>query len=374
MSAAPSLIPELEDIVQHGSPRRREQALRRITALFLDGASLFNADHVRLFDDVFNRLIDEIETKARAELSHRLAPLGNAPGEVISRLARDDDILVAGPVLRQSHRLAETDLVEIAETKSQAHLLAISGRSGIAQTVTNVLVRRGDREVARSVAENRSALLSDDSFTVLVERSEGDDVLAERVGQRPEIPPPLFRALLLKATAVVQQRLFASATPEIQIEIRNVLARVSKEIGTKAAPRDFSAAQRTIAGLRQRGQLNEGQIVEFAKADQYEEMIAGLADLCAVPIDVVDRLMGGERPDPILILCKSVGWGWPTARAIIGARLGRKVNSNQGLDTAYSNFERLTPATAARVIRFWQMRPLSARKPEDAVAPRRADG
>ena len=374
MSAAPSLIPELEDIVQHGSPRRREQALRRITALFLDGASLFNEEHVRLFDDVFNRLIDEIETKARAELAHRLAPLGNAPGELISRLARDDDILVAGPVLRQSRRLAETDLVEIAETKSQAHLLAISGRSGIAQTVTNVLVRRGDREVARSVAENRSALLSDASFTVLVARSEGDDVLAERVGQRPEIPPPLFRALLLKATAVVQQRLFASATPEIQAEIRNVLARVSKEIGTKAAPRDFSAAQRTIAGLRQRGQLNEGQIVEFAKADQYEEMIAGLADLCAVPIDVVDRLMGGERPDPILILCKSAGWGWPTARAIIGARLGRKVNSNQGLDTAYSNFERLTPATAARVIRFWQMGPLSARKPEDAVAPLRAGG
>jgi uncharacterized protein DUF2336 len=89
---------------------------------------------------------------------------------------------------------------------------------------------------------------------------------------------------------------------------------------------------------------------------------------------VVDRLMGGERPDPILILCKSAGWGWPTARAIIGARLGRKVNSNQGLDTAYSNFERLTPATAARVIRFWQMGPLSARKPEEAVAPLRAGG
>jgi uncharacterized protein (DUF2336 family) len=293
---------------------------------------------------------------------------------LIRRLARDDDILVAGPVLRQSRGLAETDLVEIAETKSQAHLLAISGRSGIAQTVTHVLVRRGDREVARSVAENRSALLSDDSFTVLVARSEGDDVLAERVGQRPEIPPPLFRALLLKATAVVQQRLFASATPEIQIEIRNVLARVSKEIGTKAAPRDFSAAQRTIADLRQRGELNEGQIVEFAKADQYEEMIAGLADLCAVPIDVVDRLMGGERPDPILILCKSVGWRWPTARAIIGARLGRKVNSSQGLDAAYSNFERLTAATAGRVIRFWQMRPLSSRKAEPTLPMPHAAG
>jgi uncharacterized protein (DUF2336 family) len=369
MSAAPSLIPELEDIVQHGSPRRRAQALRRITTLFLDGASLFNEDHVRLFDDVFNRLIDEIESKARAELSHRLAPLGNAPGELIGRLARDDDISVAGPVLRQSRRLAEIDLLEIAETKSQAHLLAISDRAGIAETVTNVLVRRGDREVAQSVVANRGALLSNDSFTTLVAKSTGDDVLAEKVGQRPDIPPPLFRALLLKATAVVQQRLFASATPEVQAEIRRVLARVSKEVGTKAAPRDYREAQRTVATLRLRGQLNEGQILDFAKASQYEEMIAGLADLCAVPIDVVDRLMGGERPDPILILCKSIGWGWPTARAIIGARLGRKADSSQGLDAAYSNFERLTAATAARVIRFWQMGPLSSRMAEDAPPP-----
>src|ERR1700686_4920759 len=369
MSAAPSLIPELEDIVQHGSPRRRAQALRRITTLFLDGASLFNEDHVRLFDDVFNRLIDEIESKARAELSHRLAPLSNAPGELISRLARDDDISVAGPILRQSRRLAEVDLMEIAETKSQAHLLAISSRAGIAETVTNVLVRRGDRAVAHSVAENRGALLSDDSFTVLVARSEGDDALAERVGKRPDIPPPLFRALLLKATAVVQARLFAAATPEVQAEIRSVLARVSKEVGTRSAPRDYRAAQITIATLRERGELNEGQILEFAKASQYDEMIAGLADLCAVPIDVVDRLMGGERPDPIFILCKSGGWGWPTARAIMGAPPGPQANSNQGLDTAYSNFERLTAATAARVIRFWQMAPLNSRKTEDALPP-----
>jgi uncharacterized protein (DUF2336 family) len=366
MSAVPSLIPELEDIVQQGSARRREQALRRITTLFLEGAAVYSEDHVRLFDDVFNRLIDEIESKARAELSHRLAPVGNAPGGLIGRLARDEDISVAGPVLRQSRRLAERDLVEIAETKGQQHLLAISSRPDIAQTVTNVLVRRGDREVARSVAGNPSAQISDDGFSALVARSEGDEVLAERVGQRPDIPPPLFRALLLKATAVVQQRLFAQATPEVQVEIRNVLARVSKEVATKAAPRDYSEAARLVATLRQRGELNEAKTVEFAKGGRYEEMVAGLSALCAVPIDVVDRLMGGERPDPILILCKAAGWGWPTARAIIGARLGTKPNSSQGLDAAFSNFERLTLPTATRVIRFWQMGPLGARKAEDA--------
>ena len=85
-------------------------------------------------------------------------------------------------------------------------------------------------------------------------------------------------------------------------------------------------------------------------------MVVALSELSAVPIEVVDRLLGGERPDPILILCKSAGWGWPTARAIIGARLGRKANSSQGLDAAFSNFERLTASTAARVIRFWQLK------------------
>ena len=73
MSAPVSLIPELEEVVQHGSPERRAETLKRITAFFLDGASRFNDDHVRLFDEVFSRLIAEIESKARTELSQRLS-------------------------------------------------------------------------------------------------------------------------------------------------------------------------------------------------------------------------------------------------------------------------------------------------------------
>jgi uncharacterized protein (DUF2336 family) len=356
MPAPASLIPELEEVIQQGSPERRTEALKRITTFFLDGASHFNDDHVRLFDQVFSRLIAEIEAKARSELSHRLAPVGNAPVEVVRRLAHDDDIAVAGPVLKQSPRIAETDLVDIARTKSQAHLLAISSRTGIAEPVTEVLVRRGDNEVARKVAENRGARLSDDSFSKLVGRAERDGVLAEKVGLRSDIPPRLFRDLLLKATEVVQQRLFASAKPETQAEIRRVLAKVSGEVGATAAPRDYSAAQRTVEVLRRDGELNEAALVDFAKSGQYEEMVVALASLCEVPVEVVDRLMGGDRPDPVLILCKSAGWGWTTVKALIMARPGGQGTSSQGLDAAYANFDRLSPTTAQRVMRFWQVR------------------
>jgi uncharacterized protein (DUF2336 family) len=360
MSAAASLIPELEEVIQHGSAERRAQTLQKITTLFLNGAEQFNEHHVRLFDEVLSRLIAEIETKARAELSGRLAPVSNAPVEVVRQLAKDDDIAVAGPVLERSARLAESDLVDIARTKSQAHLLAISGRTGIAEAVTDELVQRGDRQVVCRVAENLDARLSERSFSTLVTRAEADGVLAEKVGTRPDIPPRMFRDLLLTATEVVQQRLLASARPETRNEIERVLAKVSKEVG-KAGVRDYTAAQLKVGLLHQQGKLNEAALVDFAKSARFEETVASLSLLCAVPIDVIDRLMAGDRPDPVLILCKSAGWDWPTARAIIMARPGAKGTSTQGLDSAFSNFERLSPATAQRVMRFWQARPARER-------------
>jgi uncharacterized protein (DUF2336 family) len=363
MSAPVSLIPELEEVVQHGSPERRAEALKRITSYFLTGASRFNDDHVRLFDEVFSRLILEIESKARIELANNLAPVDNAPPHVVRQLAHDDDIAVAGPVLKRSSRLAETDLVDIAKSKSQAHLLAISGRAGIAEPVTDVLVRRGDSEVVHSVAENRDARLSNDGFIALVDRAGTDDLLAEKVGLRADIPPRLFRDLLLKATEVVQQRMLAAAQPEKQAEIRRVLAKVSREVGAKSGPRDYSAAKEKIAALRQQGRLDETSLLGFAEKNQYEEMVVALGALCGVAVEVVDRLMNGERPDPILILCKSAGWGWTTAKALIMARRAGRGTSSLGLDAAYDNFERLSPNTAQRVMRFWQVQAVGSPPP-----------
>jgi len=135
MSVPASLLPELEDVVQHGSAEKRAETLRRITTLFLDGVPSFNAEHVALFDDVIGCLIEEIEAKALAELARRIAPVPNAPPRVVSALAKNDDIEVAGPVLKQA-RIDESDLMHIAETKSQAHLLAMSTRLGIGEALS----------------------------------------------------------------------------------------------------------------------------------------------------------------------------------------------------------------------------------------------
>ena len=354
MGVPASLLPELEDVVQHGSADKRAETLRRITTLFLDGAPSFNAEHIALFDDVIGCLIEEIEAKALAELARRVAPVPNAPAGVVSSLARNDDIAVAGPVLEQA-RLSDPDLMHIAETKSQAHLLAMSTRLGISEALSDILVERGDREVARSIANNRHAQLSNNAFIKLVKRAEQDGLLAEKVGMRTDIPPRLFRQLLMQASEVVQKRLLAKAKPETQVEIRRVLAQVTDEVAAKAAPRNYTSALAAVRAMHRERKLGEADIAEFAKGGKYEETIAALATLCAVPVEVVDRLMNGERADPVLILARAAGFGWTTVKTVLNAWPGAKP-SPQTLDLARDNFERLTASTAQRVVRFWQVR------------------
>jgi uncharacterized protein (DUF2336 family) len=309
---------------------------------------------VALFDDVIGCLIEEIEAKALAELARRIAPVPNAPTGVVKTLAENDDIAVAGPVLERAP-LGEPALMQIAENKSQAHLLALSARANLSEALADIIVTRGDREVARAIATNQQARLSDNAFTTLVKRAEEDGVLAEKVGLRTDIPPRLFRQLLMRASDVVQKRLLAQAKPEIRAEIRRILAKVTDEVAVRAAPRNYTAALAAVRALHKERKLTEADIVEFARSGKYEETIAALATVCAVPVDVVDRLMSGERPDPVLILARSAGFGWETVRVIMSARPGAKPTS-QTLESAKENFDRLTAATAQRVVRFWQVR------------------
>jgi uncharacterized protein (DUF2336 family) len=111
-----------------------------------------------------------------------------------------------------------------------------------------------------------------------------------------------------------------------------------------------------VKALQDQQKFGEPSLFEFAKAGQFEETVVALAELSGVPIETVERLMLGDRPDPVLILCKASGFGWQTVRATILVRPGAKASSTQALDAAYTNFERLSPATAQRVTRFWQIR------------------
>src|SRR3979411_2568250 len=207
MTTQPSLIDELERALASGTDAHRVEMLTRITDLFLAGASRYSDVQVNLFDEVITKLTIAIEAKARARLAIRLADTVHAPGGVIRRVAAAEDSGVARPVLKGAKRLDEADLIATAKSKGQPHLLAISERATLSEAVTEVLVTRGDREVAHSVVKNAGARFSDAGFRILVKRSASDEGLAVQGGGRGATPPQSVLSLLDQASAAVRNRL-----------------------------------------------------------------------------------------------------------------------------------------------------------------------
>ena len=354
MASPAVLIPELEQAIRQGSADRRAEMAERVTDLFVDDADRFDGEQVALFDDVLQRLIEEIKGDALRRIAQRIAPVESAPMGVVRRLAGDDDIAIAGPVLRRSPRLSDADLAALASRMGPAHLLAISQRPDIGEPVTDLLLARGDRRILEAVAGNRGAQISDFGFDTLVKHAARDRRLAETVGLRPDLSEKHLNDLLNQATEIVRRRLYAAAEANgADGEVSEALAEVAGEARNRIAAA-YGDAQCTVLAMMHAGKLDESELAAFARNGQFEHAVAALSALARIPIEVVERLMRVERPDALIVLCRAIGIEWPTVRAIIAACGGP--TRGVKLEEARLNFERLSAASAERLARFWRNR------------------
>ena len=289
--AAKAFFPDLEEVIRDVSPERTARAVRQIGVLFAQGAEHFNPEHVALFDGVLKSLLAQTDGEARAELALRLASLVNAPPAVVRELVQDDAIRIAGPLLKNSPLVDEPTLIEVARTKGQQHLLAISKRDAISPDVTDVIVHRGERVVARSVARNATATFSEHGYSSLVQRAADDGMLAVAVGQRDDLPAPLLQKLLSEAADLVRRKIFEAASPERKTKLARTMVEMSADGDVQSVERDFAAAQRAVVVLHKAGRLNQDALVRFARDRKYEEAVAALAAISGLAIDKVDQLL-----------------------------------------------------------------------------------
>lgn len=222
------------------------------------------------------------------------------------------------------------------------------------------MIQRGDTTVVRKLSQNQGATFSDGGYVTLAERAETDERLAENLGVRWDMPPQLLQDLVLKATETVRARLLVVVPPDRQAAIQDVLAAVTDKVLRKAAaPRDFGHAVALVDKLQGSGQLNESTVAGFAEAGQYEEMVAGLARICAAPVELIERLMQNTRYDGVLVACKAAELHWPTFNAILKARFAPYEGPSIDATQARSDFLKLSVATAQRMLRFWLVRGLA---------------
>lgn len=364
MSRQQALVDDLDHIIADKNIGDRAAMLRRVTDLFVLASGNLSNEQVALFDDVMGRLLEEIDTSARAAFGQVLGTVPDAPPKAVCRLALDDAIDVAGPILGRSEQVDELTLVVGAKTKSQAHLLAISRRKTLTESVTDILVERGDRQVALSTAENPGAAFSEFGYSKLVQRSSTDDRLAACVWSRPEIP----RQHLLK--------LFADASESVRLELTNadprkakiileIVAQASHQIQTETREKSagYTAALAQVKSLQASGGVSESHVAEFARAGKFDEAAVALSFLCDLPVALIERAFVDERSEQIIIIAKAFGLSWETVKAILLLQDKVKNGGRHEFHNQFETFARLKVETAKKTIQFYRLR-------ERATAPR----
>jgi uncharacterized protein (DUF2336 family) len=349
-----SLLEELQTALSHGTVAHRVETLRRVTDLFVGNALDYSDDHVRVFDDVFQCLIEQIETSARVLLADRLAPIAAAPPKIIRTLALDEVIEVSGPVLSKSERLDEEILIEIARTRGQAHLKAISLRRVLSEALTDVLVTRGDEDVVQSTVSNPGAQLSEGSLADLVTRAERDDDLASCIGLRPDLPRHHYLKLVAKASLAVRRKLEA-AHPELADDVSSVVQEAAQRIRAASMTRQTETARALVKSLHEDGRLTELQVATFAEQGKFDETNAGLAALAGVAVETAETMMIESRVEGVMILANVAAMQWSSVRAIIALREKLSGGSQTDMLTLRDAYEALRSSTAQQVLRFHRM-------------------
>ena len=344
-----ALMSELEDALQSGAPERRVVLLRRITDLFLSDANRLNEEQVGVFDHILTHLARRIEERVLAQISLKFAPVRNAPKNMISLLAHDDNISVAGPVLSQSDRLGDNDLIAIAKSKGQTHLLAIAIRAQLSEEITDILIERGDKRVVGKLARNAGARFSQEGYNSIVKRADGDDEMAENLSLRIDIPLTLLKQLLMRATNLVRSRLLAAADPEKQKQIQEAMMSVAEELGLGAfGYRDLAAAEGVVKRLNREGKLNERVLLGFAQQKKFDEVCATLALFSSAPVDFVATLLQDDHHVGLLVACKAARIAWPTAAAILGAGFSNHGLAGPSLEEAEKSYLLFSELSAQR--------------------------
>src|SRR5216683_3093211 len=268
-------VTQLQMLARERLPGKRHELLRALTDAFFDSAHRLSVKERALFDDIVERVLDDVEPLARRELAERLAAFPNAPHRVVVHLA-GDIIEVAEPVLTHSPVLADDDLARLAQQKSQDHLLAISRRYRVSERITDILVDRGDALVLDAVAENLGARFSPLGAAALVDKASSRETLWYRLADRADlaayVADRLTPELAESIAAETARRGLGLAPAQSQTllqEMRDTLAARLEAAAARARPLDELNDQ-IAAGTLRFGDA----VIELADADRVSDLAA----------------------------------------------------------------------------------------------------
>jgi len=266
-------------LAKESSGDKRRELLRSMADLFVDREQDYSDRELVLFGEVIGSLLDQVDMEGRLELSRKIADCDRSTGDLHLRLAEDDEVAVAQPVLERCPLFDDDTLADIASRKSQGHLLAISKRSSLSTTVTDVLVERGELIVVRSVTGNLGAEISDKSYDRIVDQAKDDPALQCAVSYRADMPGSVAERVMKILPQEHRDRLTAlmAEDPGEAMLLFEKADEKTKQLRLKQSKRRLQT-KGLIVQIRD-GHIDlDSVIVLLAREDRYQNLALVLAE------------------------------------------------------------------------------------------------
>lgn len=351
MNTVATILTDLEGAISSRSEEKKNLTIVRVMDMFVAHANDYSAEQVSVFDVVIGKLAVGAGAQTRIDLSERLADLRVAPHGVVRQLALDE-IGVARPVLTRSIVLTEGDLIAVASTRGRDHMLAITDRLYLTESVTDYLMVKGDRVVSHALAHNETARFSARGMGLLVTRAFSDEALQVALGGRNDVPPDLLVNLSNAVRNSTRRRLMTRGGSTISPSQQDFATD-----GEISEARKLAA--QAITDLHAAGRLDEAALSGYAQRAATDEAICAMAELAKISIASAEQAILGSDRDACVVIAKAMGWDWTTVMALISLRPAADRQPHQ-LDRALENYESLSNATAHRVMRFMRVKEQTA--------------
>ena len=269
----------------------------------------------RFVEETLEVLARDQATRVRQILAEALKSVAGAPPQVIQRLARDAEDVVACPVLEFSPLLSDEDLLEIiASSGVSSRICAISRRSNLGETISDAIVQRDDRQAVSELLANGSAQIREETLDRLIEASVKVTAWQPALVARPALSPGAVKKLAGFVADSLLQRLqsrsdldarTAKAVAEVVRQRIEEGGRAAPEAGAAGAPAADPAAE--VARLKKAGRLNSEAVGDAVLAGQRDFVRHALAAMAGVGLDYVDRVLQGHSAKGITALAWKAG-------------------------------------------------------------------
>lgn len=364
------LVQQIERGHDAAGPVEKAVVVERLRKLYESKARRLPDDRAALFDHLFLNLTDGVDEATKRNLAQTLAQFPKGPTGLVSRLVLDENPEVAAPLLSSALRIEDKLLAIVARTRGPEHLKALARRPGIAGAVTTPIARRGDDETVLALSRNATARFDAEGFDALSERACVNAILRSVVCARPDVPERQFEMLLALDGAVACDE-FDAEYGEPGLSGRDLVQTISDAMND-ADPTCFSRAMMQasfdyVAMRAIRRSIKREDVERWLSRRQYEDAIAALAILSAIPPEYVERLIVADSLYPSAMLIKAIGFDWATLKPFWQTRLEVGVPQEEALEV-FQAFNAVSVGTARRVMRHVALRVKVKAFPEIALA------